>query len=295
MKINIESILKLPDPYEHSDRVTAPPSSLAAAKELDDSSGRRQATPVRKSFVRSDTDADTPLSRLVRAGGRGGLVAIKLYLALLWRCSTSPYRTTKPGRAWATLLGLDDPEGNGARRIAAAVKTLQEARLIEVAYEPGRGNTITVLDESGDGSEYFLPSTAYARASAGRGGDAQRQHNIYFKIPSRLWTEGDIQSLKVPGLVMLLILLAEQADQGDPVWFATDTFPARYRISHKTRAAGTRELVRRQLLTVDREALPDIPGRVFDRQRYRNRYKVTLPAPALLPKTPDSPVESTDT
>jgi hypothetical protein len=259
----------------HRDRVAVPPSALAAANEVNDTSGRRRnkGAPVRKTFVRTDGDQTPPMSRLYQVGGRGGLVAIKIYLALLWRCSSPPYKVTQPARAWATLLGLEDPEGNGVRRITAAIKALQSEKLIKVNFVPGTGNTITLLDESGDGTPYLLPSTEYARSPEG----PQRQRNRYFKISPRLWTEGDIQSLKGPGTVMLLILLAERGGEGVPVWFSTEQFPARYRISHKTRSTGTRELIDRGLLAVEREALPDIPDRTFSRRRYRNVYKLINP------------------
>lgn len=274
------------------DRVTAPPAALEAAREIDSSTLRRRATPVRKSFLRSDSDLPTALTRVYRSGGRGGQVALKLYLALLWRCSSPPFQTSKPARAWATLIGLEDPGGNGQRRVNAALRTLQNALLIQVTYTPGVGNTVSLLDESGDGTPYKLPSTEYARAPKGPAGEAQRRRNTYFKVPSRLWTEGDIQSLSGPGLVMLLILLAEQADTADSVWFATDLFPARYRISPNVRAQGTTELQQRGLLVVDREALPEVPGSVFARRRFRNKYRLTLPggpAELFLPAPPTTP------
>lgn len=263
--------------WEHRDRVAVSPTALAAADEINDRAGRRRnkGTPVRKSFVRSDTEQPPPMARLYQVGGRGGLVAIKLYLALLWRCSSPPYRVTQPARAWATLLGLEDPEGKGVRRVAAALKSLQAEGLIQVDFVPGTGNTITLLDESGDGSPYLLPSTEYARASA----EPLRARNRYFKISPQLWMEGDIQSLKGPGLVMLLILLAERGGEGLPVWFSTEAFPTRYRISHKTRAAGTRELIDRGLLTIERQPLPDVPGRTFSRRRFRNVYSLINPPP----------------
>lgn len=72
---------------------------------------------------------------------------------------------------------------------------------------------------------------------------------------------------------MLLILLAEQGGEGKRVWFSTSAFPERYHVSAKTRAAGTKELRRRQLLRVEREAL-SISGSssVFDTHRMRNVY-----------------------
>lgn len=267
------------------DAVAVPVSALDAARELDGRSGRRRAVPVRKVFVRAAAaDAPVPpLARLFQVGGRGGVVSIKLYLALIWRCSAPPFTTDKPYRAWATLLGLDDPRGKGTRRIASAMKLLQSEGLVDLTAEPGQTNTVTVRHENGTGRSYTLPSTSYVKARAGAAGDPARARNKYFKIPARLWTEGQIQALRGPGLVLLLILLAEQAGEGERVWFSTEAFPDRYRISHKARAAGTVELQRRGLLDVEREALPDRPTptpSVYDRQRYRNVY--ALRGPALL-------------
>jgi len=271
----------------HDDRVLVPAWALAAAQEIDETSGRRNSTPVRKIFVRAASpDAPAPpLARLVQVGGRGGGVALKLYLALIWRCSGEPFETSKPHRAWATLLGLEDPEVKGARRIAAALKTLRELGLVTVRRVPAEPSVVGLLDESLDGSPYLLPSTEYARAPKGDRGDARRARNLYFKVPSRLWLEGHIQSLETPGLAMLLILLAEQADGPSPVWFSVTAFPSRYRLSQKTRAAGTRELEVRGLLRLHREPVSDVPGRtsVFDRRRTRNLYSLTGAAKEAAP------------
>jgi hypothetical protein len=171
---------------------------------------------------------------------------------------------------------LDDPEGNGARRVASALKTLEGLQLVSVWRVPAEPNVVKLLDESGDGSAYSPPATEYARAPKGDAGDGQRSRNVYFKVSSRLWSEGRIQGLDAPALAMLLILLAEQADLR-PVWWSTETFPQRYSISQKSRAAGTHQLVQRGLLRIDRQALSELPGQtsVFDRKRYRNVYKLT--------------------
>lgn len=84
------------------------------------------------------------------------------------------------------------------------------------------------------------------------------------------------QTLSGPATVFLLILLAEQAGEGKSARFATEAFTQRYAISRTTRVEGTKELVERGLLRVSREALTDPTGResVFDRKRYRNRYRL---------------------
>ncbi|MEW9267863.1 hypothetical protein AB1207_24245 [Kineococcus endophyticus] len=241
---------------------------------------------MRKLFVRRE-DGVPPLAGLYASGGRSGIVALKLYLTIVWRCSTAPYETSAPARGWASLLGLEDPAGRGARRVAAALKTLAAHQLVQVTSRGGQSPVVALLDESGDGSDYTLPSTAYARAPTGRGGDEVRARSRYFLLPGRLWTEGHMQSLAGPGLVMLLILLAEQGGQGVPVWFSTESFPARYRISHKTRAAGTQQLIAQGLLLLERQSLAARPyASDLDARRYRNVYHLQGAARTRAEQTP---------
>lgn len=264
--------------FPQSQRPTASRDSRSAARELWDSSGRRQDTPVRKSFVRPMTTASDPVAPLSRiyAGGRSGVVAVKLYLALLWRCSAPPFSTEKPARAWATLLDLEDPETRGARRVKDAMKTLADAGLVTLTENPGFPNTVTLLDEGGDGLGYSLPSTSYTFKSKIKANKDSLASDVYFKVPGRLWTRGYIQSLNGPGLVMLLILLAEQAGEGEEVWFSTSEFPARYNVSHKTRAAGTKELIDFGLLDVASRSLSSKSRpTTFDTQRRRKVYSLT--------------------
>ncbi|MGW4829623.1 hypothetical protein ACWEOG_18720 [Amycolatopsis japonica] len=246
--------------------------AMDAAQEQADEVGRRRIDiPVRKSFVRSwDEAAPAPLAQIY-AGGRSGLVAVKLYLALLWRCAKPPYETDKPARAWATLLDLPDPNTRGARRIASALKTLREANLITTTAQAGHPNLVGVKMEDGSGHAYSPPANAYQFART----DPQKQRHMYFKVARQLWIDGTVQALPGPATVMLLILLAEQADQR-PAWFSTSTFPGRYKISHKTRAEGTRQLVARGLLQTSREALASSKNAsVYDEVRKRTLYQLT--------------------
>lgn len=260
-------------------------ASREAAREMASSFRRRVDIPVRKSFVRPMTETSDPVAPLARiySGGRSGVVAVKLYLALIWRCSAPPFSTDKPARAWATLLDLEDPEGKGARRIKDAMRRLADEQLIDVTSQAGYPNLVTLRDESGSGRAYELPSTSYSFGKANRASKEALAAQTYFKVPLRLWTRGYIQALKGPGLVMLLILLAEQGGEGARVWFSTDEFPRRYNISHKTRAAGTQELRNMGLLTVEREGLPPTSkSGVFETRRTRNVYRLD----ALAQNTP---------
>lgn len=85
-----------------------------------------------------------------------------------------------------------------------------------------------------------------------------------------------MQSMSMPALSMLLILLAEEGGDGRELWWSTETFPSRYKISPATRAKGTRELVGRRLLYVKKRLVSDTPNRVrdFGRERVRNVYQL---------------------
>lgn len=251
-------------------------ASKALAKKLNEDSGRRRAIPIRKSFVRAEKGAETPppLAVLVKRGGRGGGVIVKLYLALVWRCSGGDFDTDISARTWANLLGLEDPNVKGARRIAKAIKILEECKLISVSPRRGEPSVITLLDESGDETPYALPSTAYAAK--------RKRRDIYFKVPTTLWTEGFMQRMSAPALTMLLILLAEQSGDvspgdtdGNEVWWSTERFPQQYFVSPSMRSRGTKDLRDLNLLYVWRASVAP-PGnkRTFARERVRNVYRL---------------------
>lgn len=253
--------------------------SRRAAAEIDDTSGRRDAAPVRKSFVRAEDAEQVPPALQLYRGGRSGIVPIKLYLALLWRCAAPPYSTSKPARAWATLLDLEDPEGRGARRIRDALIKLEGAKLIALTHRGGDSPLVRLLREDASLSEYHPPADAYAKAVASRRSKAVVNRHRYFKVNSDLWLEGELQALSGPALVMLLFILGEQGGEGKPVWFSTTAFAERYGISPATRTKGVRELEERGLLDVEKESLPPHEGaEVFGRRRIRHRYRLTRAA-----------------
>lgn len=274
----------------HGDAVEVDPAALDAAKEISRSSGNRTAAPIRKNFVRSDDPDIIPKLAALYSGGRSGIVAIKLYLAIVWRCSKQPYQTDKSARAWAVLLGLDDPRGKGSRRVLDALKRLRKEGLIVVRPgRPGFPNIVELRNETGDGSEYIPPGDAYYRAEQS-GDDAARIANRYFQVDERLWLRGHIQSLRGPGLVLLLILLAEQG--GPPakdIWFSQKSFEERYRISLKTKTLGTKELLARGLVDVTSVPIGET-GKVFEHERYRYIYRLKSPA---VPPPPQSTLIST--
>ncbi|MBF6321563.1 hypothetical protein OG935_25370 [Nocardia cyriacigeorgica] len=242
------------------------------------------------------------MARLIGSGGRGGAVAVKLYLALVWRSAKPPHHTALPARKWAQLLGLPDPETKGARRINDALRTLAAERLVQITREPGEPSTVRLLDESGSGAAYELPSTAYFHAqdlaAKTRSPERKKKYqammeaNRYSRIPQELWTKGHIQDMSSPALAMLLILMSNsRASEGAKIWWSTLNFPARYGISPATRARGTSELVRRKLLDVSKQLVPNSPNNTpaMAREKVRNVYTLindaTLP-PTVLPEPP---------
>lgn len=266
---------------------TASTQSLERARDMLGRSERRIDIPVRKAFVRNDDPEVTPpLAQLVGRGGRGGAVPVKLLIALIWRSSAAPYTTTISAQQWATLLDLEGPWPNRARRISKSLELLEDLQLISLERQHGMPSVVTLLNESGSGDVYDLPSTQWVRAS-----QKEKAKHVYLKVPSDLWLKGHIQSMSSAALAMLLVVLAEQGHQapgvgrlGTDVWWSTNVFPQRYGISSSMRARGTKELVERRLLTV-RKQLVTPPGSTSSMSSERVRNIYTLINEAVAPRS----------
>lgn len=252
--------------------------ALEKADEIQAGAGKRTTAPVRKWFVRS-LDGQVPMLSVLYSGsgkgGRSGYVSIKVLLSLIWKTSKPPFETVMTAPALAELLDLPDPEGNGARRVRDALRLLAAKNLIRLVPRPGTSPVIQLMNETGSGDEYALPSTSYVRSQRTKPGqESITDPNLYFQLPAELWTEGFFQSLKGPGLVMLLILLAEEAHK-KPAWFSGAEFSDRYRISPSTRTKGTQELVDLDILTRTSVPLPSTwGGSTFEQQRRRYEYRL---------------------
>lgn len=261
--------------------------SLAAA--LARGAQRPGGFPVRKSFVQlltpDDRDA-APLSRIVGRKGGGG-VPLKLYLALLWQSTAAPFTTKIPARKWAELLALPEPSTLGARRVIVAFQLLEEMGLVKVRRARGDASEVEICDEAGgregeDPRPYTLPYDALLSTRTRKRDRKQRgtdYANLYFKVPAALWTKkADIQRMSPAALSMLLAYLNEaKTRESDPeVWWSTNAFPERYRISPAMRSRGTRELVNMKLLRVKKRSVGR-PGvkTSFTPERVRNVYAAT--------------------
>lgn len=196
---------------------------------------------------------------------------MKLLLSMIWVAVAEPYNISIPARAWATLLGLEDPEGRGAARINAATRRLVEAEYLRVERRRGQSSQLYLQNELGNGEPYSHPGAAW---EAVREADSRTRRNTprYTRIPVEIWTHGWIAALGGPALAMLLILL-EAARGRDPegIWFAPSVAAARYGLNEATRKKGVKELEDYGLVTVNQAA---VTRDALSSKRRRNTYTV---------------------
>lgn len=232
-----------------------------------------RAAPVRWGFSRSFEGGHTspPMARMLR-GGRGGSVRLKVYLSFLWFAAAPPHDVTYPARAWAGLIGLNDPEVNGARRVVDAITWLADEEFVTVQRRPGQPSIVLLRSELGDGSAYEPPGATTERLlEAGQVGPEVYRHH-YVKLQPEFWTNGWIAELSGAALSMYLSLLVELTDQPaetTALWLSPKEARARSGLSEETRGKGYRELVRLGLVEVKRRP---IGKDAFDFRRLRNVY-----------------------
>jgi len=251
------------------------PDAISAAGELA-SRSRGRAAQVRVALLlKSASNPTSPLGRIIR-GGRGGKVRLKLYLSLIWLSAAPPHDSAYPSRAWATLLGLPDPAGLGARRINEAVRWLEANNFVTVELRPGHPNRVTLLDEVGEGDSYSVPgerTRALKEAGRARVGDPEFDRHRYIQLPAEFWTSGRFSVLSTPAVAMYMILLSEKGANPDSteLWLSPRVAAERYGLSSDTRAAGFDELRRAGMVEVRRR---HVSSGIFDVTRYRNVYKL---------------------
>ncbi|MCW2901983.1 MAG: hypothetical protein JWO67_4248 [Streptosporangiaceae bacterium] len=244
--------------------------AMAAAE-----SAQRRAkkdAPLRLGFLIRDKvgQPDPPMARILRGGrgGRGGDVRLRLFLSLLWMVRDVP-ELSFPARAWAELLGLDQPDTNGARRIKDALRWLDVNQFIRLERVPGRDSVVHLLDDIGLGRSYELPGAAYNRLREDP--EAARMHT-YLKVPGALWTRGWMSILPGPAVAMLIVLLYESSRTDKTwVWFSPSVADLRYGISEDTRVKGIRKLQQAGLIDIGRQP---VGTDTFDYKRFRNVYQL---------------------
>ena len=231
---------------------------------------RRTSVPLPVAFVR-DTTADDgpPLARLLR-GGRGGEVRLKLLLSMHLLGVRHPHHVPGSPSSWAQTLGLDDPLGNGARRVRDATSWLAAQQFVRVEKTAGREPECVLLSPLGTGGEYERPSPRYIR------------------VPATVWQNGWIVTLSGTALAMWLVLAEMQGGREDQdVWVQPDEARERYGLSEDTFTTGISELERHGLVKVTKQ--PQGADEWYY-NRLRNAYRLHG---GRLNDLPHSPVTAT--
>ena len=180
--------------------------------------------PVRRDFLLAKDDEQSPLGVLLSGadkggGGRGGKTRIALLLTLLWKLAKSPHTTTKPAYYWATLMGLEDPSGAGARTVRNTLRELERRGFISMnGRSPGAVPEVTLMNEALTNDEYRLPFLQSLEEGSTR-------RSLYFRVPDSFWNEGLCNSLSGAGMAMYLIGMS-RAGWGDrnEFWISPQRF-----------------------------------------------------------------------
>jgi hypothetical protein len=206
-------------------------------------------------FLRDDDGLNPPLARVLR-GGQGGDVRLKLYLTMTMLAAGPPHDIHSiPARAWAQVLGLSDPERNGARRIGDALDFLAGLQLIRVTGRQGRPRDVVLRSPTGNGKTYSWRGSRY------------------ISMPLGFWANEWIYQLTGSGVALLLVLrdMRSNRQPTDPPWLSTEQ-KGRYGLSEATWTRATKELTENGLLRVRRKP----QGKDFDHRRLRNTYWVYI-------------------
>ncbi len=194
-------------------------------------SAKRGFVPMRNSFVqhpRGSSNRGSMVAELVTHRYERPFDAVATLHALMPVLENDPL----PLGSWANILSTRTP--CGVTTASKTFKVLEDMGLLTRSRAGGR-TVLTPLCEDGSRRPWF---------KAGSRGSEQ-----YFVVPHEYWTDGYIDTLRLPGKAMLFIMLKET--QVDPVFtMAIERAPEWYGISERTAERGYNELERANLLNV---------------------------------------------
>ena len=201
----------------------------------------RGFTPIRNGFVqrrlRTGKFVGSTLGQLVHERRRRALLA---YLLLLM-ASQFLDKSSAPleAKVWARALSPRSPEPAWPDAAMTPIWAMLDAgppRLITKERQARRVK-ITPRKESGRG-EYTRPRPDQNPSDEGE---------LYFALPDAFWLEDWHNKLSLPGVAVLLILLAGTVTR-DETWLSPERAPEWYGISEKTMRNGLEDLRRHGLL-----------------------------------------------
>lgn len=211
------------------DDEVSPGPQLALSQLLD--SAKRGFVPVRNSFVQHPRGSSS----------RGSVVADMVtnryersFDALMTLHALQPVLVDDPLAlgTWANILSTRTP--CGITTASKSFKVLEDMGLLTRSRAGGK-TVLTLLCEDGSRKPWF---------KAGSRGSEQ-----YFVVPHEYWTDGYIDTLRLPGKAMLFIMLKET--QVNPVFkMGIEQAHEWYGISERTAERGYRELSDAGLLDV---------------------------------------------
>jgi hypothetical protein len=209
-------------------------------------------------FARDPQERPTALKR-IGSDGRGQGLRLKLYLCMMMLATREPRQLRAyPASAYAQMLALDDPEGQGARRVNQAQRWLRDEGFIQRIENGTHPPHITLLP---------LPATG---EWGGR----------WITLPLDIWNNGWIHVMS--GRALMLYVVLRELTGGRP---GGSTAPGRrkrqYGLSDETWARGLADLEDLALAS----ATPVVEkADAFSRPQPRLRYRLegavleTLPA-----------------
>lgn len=222
-----------------------------------DRSRRNSTVQLPIDFVRDPMEAPTPLKRIA-SDGRGQGLRLRLYLSMTMLATAEPrHLRPYPAAAYAMMLALPDPEGQGARRVNQAQRWLRDEGFIQRVENGTHPAHITLLP---------IP----ARGDWG---------GRWITLPITLWSNGWIQVLS--GRALTLYVVLRELTGGRPKGDTADGRRKRqYGLSDETWARGSEELVNLGLAEVKRV----IDGSdAFSRRQPRLKYRLIDDATSKLP------------
>jgi hypothetical protein len=186
---------------------------------------------IRKVFLQQGRGRRTQPGPLATLVTNSDDLALRAYLFARLMASAEPWDVTLRSDAWVRMLALEQNRSLASARslVSKALRRLENAHLITRA-RVGRRSVVFPLHEAGLGEQYTSPD--------GTGADK------YFRIPVAFWSNGWHQTLKLPGLAMLLVALDAPAQ----FWIPADKVPSWYGFSASTANRGYAELEDRGLL-----------------------------------------------
>lgn len=166
-------------------------------------------------------------------------------------------------RVWARMLGDDI----SVRRTSNALRTLERLNLLTLAGSR-LSPQITLLRENGDGKPW----------KKDREENPEERGRGFLALPFTYWTEGLIDSLKLPGKAMLLVMLRDTQNPKGQLTFvmAHERAQEFYGFSERTAERGYLDLRRHQLLDEQVQRVPSARSPIGYREEWHRSLTGTF-------------------